>query len=100
MTKRHETILRGDAADLLRRLGAEVRGEITLVLAGAGDEQSSIPVETEGSRVLECWRQSLRETSDDRRQALRLTARRLGLGRAELYRRLTELKEEIEDSSR
>jgi 16S rRNA (cytidine1402-2'-O)-methyltransferase len=89
LTKLHETVLRGSASEVAARLGEPVRGEIVLALApadgdvaGAGDE-----------RILRTWRAALAGASGDRRAALRRAARELGIARAELHRRLVELRE-------
>jgi 16S rRNA (cytidine1402-2'-O)-methyltransferase len=90
LTKLHETILRGTAAELLERLGDSVRGEITLALAGAAPGRAEV-VDLGGREVLSRWREALQAAGGDRRQALRQAARTLGLKRAELQRRLAEL---------
>jgi 16S rRNA (cytidine1402-2'-O)-methyltransferase len=93
LTKLHETILTGTAGELAEQLGTErVRGEITLVLAGCGEETGQ--VDATARRIVGCWRDALRATAGDRRAALRWAARALGLRKAELQRRLTELGEE------
>jgi 16S rRNA (cytidine1402-2'-O)-methyltransferase len=88
LTKIHETILHGTAAELAERLGENVRGEITLVLSGAegkvtGDERAKV--------LLECWRRAIEESGGNRRTALDRVARELGLKKAEVSRRLAEL---------
>jgi 16S rRNA (cytidine1402-2'-O)-methyltransferase len=90
LTKQHETILRGDAAAVARDLGeAPVRGEITIVLAGAsGSDDAEEPLAT---RVREAWTTALADAGGGRREALRRAARALGLKRAELQRVLDEL---------
>jgi hypothetical protein len=47
----------------------------------------------EAERVLEAWREALAESGDDRRAALRIASRALGLKKAELQRLLMELGE-------
>jgi len=91
LTKRYETILRGTAAEIATRLGPAPRGEFTIAMAGAtGDELSSEPEEP-SQRLLDGWRDALSEAGSDRRKALKLASRKLGLKRAELYRSLVEL---------
>lgn len=93
LTKLHETIVRGRAAEVARRLAADVRGEITLAL---GPLEPGTPVDAadaDAGRVREAWRSALAATGGDRRTALRHAARELGLARAELWRRLGELRE-------
>ena len=96
LTKVHETILCGSAGSLQEALGETVRGEITVALAGAppgGAEAAT--VEPEADRLLACWRETLTRHDGSVRPALREAARRLGLKRAELYRRLNELGEPV-----
>jgi len=93
LTKLHEEILIGTAAGLLARLGPHgSRGELTLAIAGRGDE--SCAGDAAARRIAACWQQFLQETGGDRRAALRRAAKALGLGRAELQRRLAELGED------
>jgi 16S rRNA (cytidine1402-2'-O)-methyltransferase len=90
LTKLHETILTGTAGELAKQLETErVRGEITLVLAGCGEETGQ--ADATARRIVGCWRDALHANAGDRRAALRWAARALGLRKAELQRRLTEL---------
>jgi 16S rRNA (cytidine1402-2'-O)-methyltransferase len=95
LTKLHETILSGTASELAERLAGEpVRGEITLAVAGRG---TAVPAgDATARRIAACWRDTLRETGGDRRKALRVAARILGLRRAELQRRLAELGDDFD----
>jgi len=81
-TKLHEEYRRGRLSELLALLEARarVRGEIVLVVAGAGDER---PVVTESPAVLVAQLQSGGLT---RRQAVKQVAERLGLPAREVYR--------------
>ncbi len=92
LTKLHETILRGSPGELVAKLGSEVRGEITLAVAGAS-ESTHRNVDRSSQQLVECWREALLRSAGDRRAALRSAARSLGIGRAELHRRLAELGE-------
>jgi 16S rRNA (cytidine1402-2'-O)-methyltransferase len=92
LTKRHETILRGTAEQLAQLVGTQVRGEITLVLAGA-DPAHGRATDADSAALVARWREALHGAAGDRRLALRLTARALGLRRDELQRRLAELGE-------
>jgi len=93
ITKRHETILRGSAQDLIRSLGVEeVRGEIVLAFPGASERPEG-PAQEPASEVVEAWRAALHETGGDAREALRLAARALKMKRPALYRLLAELHE-------
>ena len=92
LTKQHETLLRGSAAELLEQLGSGVRGEITLAVAGFSGTSSD--TEEKSSReVVARWREALAQSDGDARGALKLAARRLGIKRAELHRLLVELGE-------
>ncbi len=93
LTKLHETILHGSPGQLIGKLGTDVRGEITLAVAGATEASKQRTVDRSSQQLMECWREAMQSSGGDRRAALRSTARSLGLGRAELNRRLAELGE-------
>lgn len=91
LTKLHESILRGSIGDVAGRLSDPVRGEITLVVAGA---DAALPIGARDSALCDLrarWSAQLAVCAGDRRRALRELARELGLPRAETYRRLAEL---------
>jgi 16S rRNA (cytidine1402-2'-O)-methyltransferase len=92
LTKLHETILSGSAAEVARRLGDEPRGEITLALAPL-DVSADRPRDERAERAREVWRAALERSAGDRRQALREAARTLAMKRAALYRYLAEIEE-------
>jgi len=98
VTKVHETILRGPAAELRPALEAgPVRGEITLVVRGAGRGEE-IPARGEAdTRVLDVWREELERAGGNRRDALRAASSRLDMKRPALFRRLAELGEDRTD---
>lgn len=91
LSKLHETILRGSAAEVAQRLGESVRGEITLVLGGAPAQDSAGTLDDAAGEVLQVWREALSASDGDPRAALRAASRSLGLSRSELKRRLMEL---------
>jgi 16S rRNA (cytidine1402-2'-O)-methyltransferase len=92
LTKLHETILAGTAGELATRLAGErVRGEITIALAGCGKRSGA--EDAAARSIVACWRDALDQADGDRRLALKRASRALGLGRAELQRRLSELGE-------
>jgi len=91
LTKLHETILRGSAAEIAAALGGEVKGEITIAIAGASADDRVGDPDPESRRILCAWRDALAAEGGDRRAALRRAGRTLGLRRAELYRALAEL---------
>lgn len=97
LTKLHEQVVTGSAASIAARLGdTDVRGEITVAFAGAGPGASPGSDGGDGAQVetvRRTWRTALAREDGDRRRALRIAARELGLGRAELRRRLDEIDE-------
>jgi 16S rRNA (cytidine1402-2'-O)-methyltransferase len=93
LTKRFESIHHGDAAAIAVQLGDEIKGEITIAIAGASPAEKRGALEWEAERIVDAWRDALDKVDGDRRSALRRTARVVGLKRAELYRRLVELGE-------
>lgn len=93
LTKVHESVLRGTSLELMNRLGTNVRGEITLVLAGSEGKSRRPGEDLLTDRLRAKWRACLEQNAGDRRAALRLAARELGLKRADLFRRLLELGE-------
>lgn len=104
LTKVHETILAGSAGPLADRIGAAdaepVRGEITVAIAGRADCEDDTGSDAAARRIAACWEQTLREAGGDRRVALRRAAKALGMGRAEMQRRLDELDAGGESSDR
>lgn len=52
LTKAHEQWIRGTAAEALDVLGDETRGEVTLLIEGAGDEAPTLDVDAEIDRLL------------------------------------------------
>lgn len=86
LTKIHEEFLRGTPADVLRSLETRpvVKGEITLVIGGA----SMASVSPEGDPIGEA--KQLIASGADRMDAIKETARRFGLSKRDLYRRLEE----------
>jgi 16S rRNA (cytidine1402-2'-O)-methyltransferase len=93
LTKIHETILYGTAGELLEALGASPKGEIVLAIA-AGDGTSG--GEDAAERIRDTWRAELEASDGDRRTALKQTCKLLGMKRAELYRLLAELGEDVD----
>jgi 16S rRNA (cytidine1402-2'-O)-methyltransferase len=92
LTKVHEEVRRGTALELAAALGPAPRGEVTLAIAGR--DRGDAPrgrTDAAAERIRACWSAALDRARGDRRTALRAAARELGLGRAELQRRLAEL---------
>jgi len=87
LTKLHEEIARGRLSGLAERFGGEVRGEVTLVVAGAeaaGVEDPSEDLDSELRRRL--------AAGEPPSEIARTAARARGLARREVYARLEELK--------
>ena len=83
VTKLHEEFLRGSAAAIREILAARatVKGEITLLISPAPAAETGEPLE-EVSK--------LAAAGIDRMQAIKTVAKRLGLPKREVYRRVTE----------
>lgn len=92
LTKIHETILHGTAGELLEALGPSPRGEIVLAIAPYDGSRGR----DETDEVRAVWREELESVGGDRRTALKRTCKRTGKKRAELYRLLVELGEDLE----
>jgi 16S rRNA (cytidine1402-2'-O)-methyltransferase len=87
LTKRYEEILRGTLGELGHRLAGPVRGEVTIVIAGAAEERPAVPAEDLDAqiRAARAAGQGLRDLSAE-------IARRTGLPRREVYRRALALE--------
>ena len=92
LTKIHETLLYGTATQLLAALGDNPKGEIVLAIA-PGDGPTA---DLEAEHIRTAWRKELAASDGDRRSALKQTCKRTGIKRAELYRRLVEIGEDVE----
>jgi 16S rRNA (cytidine1402-2'-O)-methyltransferase len=92
LTKLHEEIVRGSLSELIKRFsdGTVVRGEIVLIISGAGNELSG---QTGTSPIDLVTRvNKLEEEGLDAKTALKQAARELGMKRAEAYRLLVAQK--------
>ena len=90
LTKFHEETVRGSLAELGQRFSGTVRGEIVLMIAGAGADESTPTVassdaETLPNELIKRVRE-LEKDGLDSKTALKRAARELGLKRAEAYR--------------
>lgn len=87
LTKVHETILRGSAAEILAKLGdGEVKGEIVIAVSGY-DGRSK----TAAHDALESvWANAVAGSNGDTRAALKSAAKELAIKKPELWRRLVE----------
>ena len=88
LTKMHEEIRRGTLEELRTHYAAsEVRGEITVVLAGTGSPEAPPDRTAEAAEVAA----ELLASGHTRRDAVEHLISRLGLGRNDAYRMVTEL---------
>jgi len=79
LTKTHEEVRRGTLAELAERFSGEVRGEVTVVLAGAEPVVAETPEEL--ARLV-----AVREASGEpRKEAIAGVARETGVARREVY---------------
>jgi 16S rRNA (cytidine1402-2'-O)-methyltransferase len=88
LTKRHEELVQGRLADVRRTLAARapLRGEVTVVVAGAAPTARAEPVDVDAEiRAGRAAGRGLRELSHE-------IARRTGLSRRDVYRRALELE--------
>ena len=87
LTKRHEEIVRGTLGELRRR-SIELRGEVTVLVAGAPDapaQASDVPSLDDAIRAARADGRSVKEIAAD-------LARRTGVPRREVYRRALDLE--------
>jgi 16S rRNA (cytidine1402-2'-O)-methyltransferase len=88
LTKIHETILRGTAAEIAGALGeGEIKGEIVVALAGY---DPASPEATIADPLRTVWAEALAASNGDVRGALKAAAKALGLKKPEVWRRLVE----------
>ena len=87
LTKLHEEIARGRLSDLASRFAAEVRGEVTLVVAGAGAGADAAPEED-----LDVELRRRLAAGEPPSTIAREVARARGLPRRQVYSRLEALK--------
>ena len=80
LTKRHEEVTRGAAGDLAERFAQAPKGEVTLVVGGAGDAAPTLGADDAAEVVV-----ALVAEGVSRRRAAELVARLTGLSRKQLY---------------
>lgn len=95
LTKLHETWYRGTPAQVIAELGREDRGEMVLVLAGAGAKRVVTAAAAEYSGgPLPDWAQSYlaaaREGGMTLREAVKPLAKHLGVSASDLYKQAAE----------
>jgi 16S rRNA (cytidine1402-2'-O)-methyltransferase len=80
LTKTHEEVVRGALGELAERFSGEVRGEVTVVVAGAPD----VPVDLDPAELARLV--AVREESGEpRKEAIAGVARELGVARRDVY---------------
>lgn len=89
LTKVHETVVRGNAREVLAALGSgEIKGEIAIAIAGDDEAGASEPVGDD--RLALVWKEALAAAGGDTRAALKAVAKTLGIKKPEVWRRLAE----------
>ena len=89
LTKIHETVVRGTAAEVSAQLGAgDVRGEIAVAIAGYDRDRAEVVVDDD--RLAIAWAEELEAAGGSTRDALKAVAKRLSLKKPEVWRRLAE----------
>jgi 16S rRNA (cytidine1402-2'-O)-methyltransferase len=91
LTKLHEEFLRGRAGDVLQTAEqrGELKGEITLLIAGAQEEEA--PAQKKES-VAHMVQRLMREESLEEKDALKRVAREVGISKSEAYREFQRTK--------
>jgi 16S rRNA (cytidine1402-2'-O)-methyltransferase len=87
LTKTHEEVRRGTLAELVAWAGSGVRGEVTLVVAGA-DARSAGPLDPDALRAAV---EQLIDDGHSRRDAVDIVAAQRGISRRALYNLVTSL---------
>jgi len=96
LTKLHEETVRGSLVDLAQSFSGKVRGEIVLMIAGAGADETPPIIVSNGTENLQA--ELIKRVSEfekdglDSKAALKRAARELGLKRAEAYRMIVAQK--------
>lgn len=94
LTKVHEEVLRGPAAELLRRLQTRpegAKGEMVLLIGAVAPGESS-SAEKQKPTLAARLAQIMREQQLDEKSALKALAKEIGMGKSELYRELQRQK--------
>ena len=91
LTKIHEEIARGSLHGLIQRFSNSARGEMVLLISGAGIDEAATSEDAAPRRLIERVGELEREGLDAR-AALKQAARELGMKRAEAYRLLVAQK--------
>jgi 16S rRNA (cytidine1402-2'-O)-methyltransferase len=90
LTKLHEEFLRGAAGDVLKNLQQRdaIKGEITLLIAKAAQNEALAPILTMRDRV----QQIMTEELVDEKSALKKAAKERGISKSEAYRQMQREK--------
>lgn len=103
LTKTHEEVRRAGLADLARWAAAGVRGEVTLVVEGAGERRVDVPVDAGdpvGRAALAAQVAEELELGGSRKEAILEVARRTGLHRRVVFDAVVEFKDRTAGRSR
>ena len=89
ITKIFEETLRGTLAEVLEKIGQEeVKGEITVILAGNTDKEAVDP-----RAIREALRECLEDSGVSRKEAIERVAEELGVAKREVYQESLKMKE-------
>ena len=89
ITKVFEETLRGTLAEVLEKIGREeVKGEVTVILAGNTEQESADP-----QAIREALRECLENSGISRKEAVERVAEELGAAKREVYREGLKMKE-------
>jgi 16S rRNA (cytidine1402-2'-O)-methyltransferase len=88
LTKLHEEVAHGSLQELAERFDGTVRGEVTLVVEGAGREARPASVEELDSEILTGF-----DAHESSKQLSMRLAKQSGLARKVVYGRILELRE-------
>src|SRR3989442_1633427 len=93
VTKIHEEVLRGRAAEVLETLTArgEIKGEVTLLIAKADETEKNTATSSRGT-ARQRLEQIMAEKKLDEKTALKKVAKEMGVSKSEVYRELQRSK--------
>jgi 16S rRNA (cytidine1402-2'-O)-methyltransferase len=92
ITKIFEETLRGTLAAVLEKIGKEeVKGEITVILAGNTEQEAADP-----RAIREALQKSLENSAASWKDAVERVAEELGVAKREVYREALKMKEDRE----
>ncbi len=100
LTKTHEEVRRAGLADLARWAGDGVRGEVTLVVEGAGERRVDAPVDAAGREALAAAVAEEQELGGSRKEAILEVARRTGVHRRVVFDAVVEFKDRTRGGAR